>query len=107
MSSDASVTQWLNLLKDGDRAAAGPIWERYFPLLVRRARAALRGKRAMAADEEDIALSALDSFCRGAEKGRFPRLNDRDDLWRLLLIITARKTAHLVRDEHRAKRGGG
>ena len=27
-----------------------------------------------AADEEDVALSAFDSFCRGAEQGRFPRL---------------------------------
>ena len=33
------------------------------------------------ADEEDVALSAFDSFCRGAEQGRFPRLDDRDDLW--------------------------
>ncbi len=33
MSSDGSVTHWLNLLQAGDRAAVGPLWERYFPLL--------------------------------------------------------------------------
>jgi DNA-directed RNA polymerase specialized sigma24 family protein len=105
--SDASVTHWLSLLQAGDRAAARPLWERYFPLLVARARAALRGRPPMAADEEDLALSAFDSFCRGAERGRFPRLDDRDDLWRLLLTFTARKAARLIRDECRDKRGGG
>jgi DNA-directed RNA polymerase specialized sigma24 family protein len=59
------------------------------------------------ADEEDVALSAFDSFCRGAEKGRFPRLEDRDDLWQLLVMITARKAADLVEHERRQKRGGG
>ena len=34
------------------------------------------------ADEEDVALSAFDSLCRGAVEGRFPRLDDRNDLWR-------------------------
>ena len=51
--------------------------------------------------------SAFDSFCRGAEGGRFPRLDDRNDLWRLLLTITARKAYHMARDEARARRGGG
>jgi DNA-directed RNA polymerase specialized sigma24 family protein len=54
-----------------------------------------------------VALSAFDSFCRGAARGHFPRLSDRDDLWRLLVVITARKASHLIRDENRQKRGGG
>jgi len=54
-----------------------------------------------------VALSAFDSFCRGAEKGRFPRLEDRDDLWQLLFMITTRKAADLVQHERRQKRGGG
>ena len=59
------------------------------------------------ADEEDVALGAFDSFCRGAEQGRFPNLNDRHDLWRLLVLLTAGKVARLVRGEFRQKRGGG
>ncbi len=39
--------------------------------------------------------SAFDSFCRGAEQGRFPQLADRDDLWQLLATITARKASDL------------
>ena len=107
MSSDGSVTHWIGLLKAGDRGAARPLWERYFRRLVVRARAALRAVPRRAADEEDAALSAFNSFCQGAEDGRFPRLDDRDDLWRLLLTITARKAMHQARREAAARRGGG
>jgi DNA-directed RNA polymerase specialized sigma24 family protein len=106
--SDADVTHWLNLVQAGDPAAAQPLWERYFRRLVGLARGRLQAlPRRAAADEEDVALSAFDSFCRGAAAGRFPQLGDRDDLWRLLATITARKAQRLVRAEHRQKRGGG
>jgi serine/threonine protein kinase len=59
------------------------------------------------ADEEDVALSAFDSFCRGAAEGRFPQLVDRNDLGQLLVLITARKAIHLLQHERRQKRGGG
>ncbi|HKI38326.1 MAG TPA: ECF-type sigma factor, partial [Gemmataceae bacterium] len=79
----------------------------YFPRLVHLARKQLQGLPRRAADEEDAALSAFDSFCRGAEKGRFPKLDDRDDLWALLVVITARKAIDLHQRENRQKRGGG
>jgi DNA-directed RNA polymerase specialized sigma24 family protein len=107
MSSFGSVTHWLNLLKAGDTAAAQPLWERYFRRLVGLARTKLRGAPRQAADEEDVALSAFDSFCRAAERGRFPRLDDRDDLARLLLMLTARKALNLRKYAQRQKRGGG
>src|SRR6202034_1431934 len=95
MASDAdgSVTRWIGDLKAGGAAAAQPLWERYFDRLVRLARNKLRARprRAAVEDEEDAALSAFDSFCRGAARGRFPRLTDRDDLWRLLVVLTVRK----------------
>jgi DNA-directed RNA polymerase specialized sigma24 family protein len=97
----------LQELKVGDPAAAQQLWERYFRRLVGLARKKLRGLPCRAADEEDVALSALDSFCRNAERGRFPQLADRDGLWRLLVVITARKAAHLARDQGRLKHGGG
>ena len=104
-----SVSRWLSDLKAGDRAAAQPLWDRYFDRLVRLARARLRAARNTAADadEEDAALSAFDSFCAGADRGRFPQLADRDDLWRLLVVITARKVLAQARRSRRQKRGGG
>jgi DNA-directed RNA polymerase specialized sigma24 family protein len=107
MTSDGSVTHWLHLLKAGDRAAAQPLWERYFRRLVALARSRLQGTPRRVADEEDVALSAFDSFCRGAEQGRFPKLEDRDDLWQLLVLLTARKAGQLVRHQCREKRGVG
>jgi DNA-directed RNA polymerase specialized sigma24 family protein len=107
MPSPGSVSQWIDLLQSGDPAAVRPLWERYFGQLVLRARAALRGKANLGADEEDVALSAFDSFCRSAQQGRFPNLADRDDLWRLLMVFTARKAYRLLRDAARHKRGGG
>jgi DNA-directed RNA polymerase specialized sigma24 family protein len=107
MSRQGSVTRWLVPLQASDPAAAQRLWERYFRRLVGLARTKLHGAPRRAADEEDVALSAFDSFCRGAEQGRFPQLAGRDSLWRLLVTITARKAAHQVRDEGRQKRGGG
>ncbi|SRR5579883_486690 len=110
MSSNAegSVTRWIGDLKAGGEAAAQPLWERYFERLVRLARHKLRAspRRAAVEDEEDAALSAFDSFCRGAAGGRFPQLTDRDDLWRLLVVITVRKALHQLERQRAAKRGG-
>jgi DNA-directed RNA polymerase specialized sigma24 family protein len=106
-SSSASVTHWIELLKAGDPVAAQKLWEGYFQRLVGLARKKLQGIRRRAADEEDVALSAFDSFCRGAEQGRYPQISDRDDLWQHLVLITARKAIDLVHHERRQKRGGG
>jgi DNA-directed RNA polymerase specialized sigma24 family protein len=107
MFAPDSVTNWLVQLKVGDPAAAQALWERYFRGMVALARKRLAGARRREADEEDVALSAFDSFCRGAQEGRFPQLADHDDLWRLLVVITARKALDLLARQGRLKHGGG
>jgi DNA-directed RNA polymerase specialized sigma24 family protein len=107
MSSDESTAHWVRRLQNGDHAAAQPLWERYFHRLVPLARAKLQGLPRRAADEEDVALSAFDSFCRGAEAGRFPQLAGGDDLWPLLVVITARKALKWLERERCQKRGAG
>jgi DNA-directed RNA polymerase specialized sigma24 family protein len=104
-----SITRWLGDLKEGDQAAAQPLWERYFARLVVVARGKLRRMRRTTADEdeEDAALSAFNSFCAGAAQGKFPKLADRDDLWRLLVVITARKAIAQAQRQGRKKRGSG
>ena len=107
-----SVTCWLGDSGEGDLAAAQPLWERYFSRLVVVARGKLKRLRRSTADEdeEDAALSAFNSFCGGAARGRFPQLADRDDLWRLLVVITARKAmaqAHEKAKEARWRPGRG
>ncbi len=102
-----SVTLWIRSLELGDEGAAEKLWKRYFEQLVRLARARLAGAHRAVADEEDAALNAFDSFCNGAAQGRFPRLDDRDDLWKLLVVITERKAVDQTVRERRQKRGGG
>jgi DNA-directed RNA polymerase specialized sigma24 family protein len=102
-----SVTQWISALKQGDQSAAQGLWEAYFLRLVGLARGRLRDASRRVADEEDVALSAFDSFCRGAQAGRFPRLDDRNDLWQILVLITVRKAIDLRKYEGRLSRGKG
>jgi DNA-directed RNA polymerase specialized sigma24 family protein len=104
---EGSVTVWIGDLKTGGDAAAQPLWERYFEKLVNLARKRLRGVPHADADEEDAALSAFDSFCRGVKNGRFPRLDDRDDLWRILVVLTRRKAADMIRHGMTQRRGRG
>ena len=104
---ERSVTVWIESLKAGDDGAAQRLWHRYFEALVRLARNRLRGAPRAVADEEDAALNAFDSFFRGVAHGRYPKLDDRDDLWRLLVVITERKAVDQAQRERRQKRGGG
>lgn len=101
-----TVTRLIGELKGGRPDAAQGLWELYFRRMVEMARAKLTGARRGMADEEDIAISAFESFCRGAEDGRFTQLSDRTNLWPLLVSITAHKAVDLIRYQNRQKRGG-
>jgi DNA-directed RNA polymerase specialized sigma24 family protein len=107
MSASTSVTTWLVRLKGGERdEATRRLWEAYFSRLVGRAHTLLGG-RGRGGDAEDLALSAFASFVRAVEQGRFPRLEDRDDLWQVLLVLAARKAGKVFRRELAARHGGG
>ena len=108
--SQGSVTRWIADLKQGatrrplSRSGSGisPEW-----LISRGRGCARRAAETPASDEEDAALSAFDSLCAGLARGQFPQLSDREDLWRLLVVITTRKVMAQARRQLREKRGGG
>jgi DNA-directed RNA polymerase specialized sigma24 family protein len=102
-----SISLCLAMLKKGDQAAAQTLWAAYFQRLVGLARSRLQGLHRGGGDEEDIALSALKSLLVRAERGEFPQLADRDDLWQLLYVITVRKAITLAKRERALRRGGG
>ena len=85
-----SVTDWISGLKSGRQDVVQPLWDRYFKQLVERSREQLCALRSPMTvnDEEDVAVSAFHLLCVGVRKGRFPRLDDRDDLWRILVHLT-------------------
>lgn len=106
MPDTNDVSHWIDQVKYGDSAAANRLWQHYFDRLVRAVRSRLMGQNRAVSDEEDIVLSVFDSFYAAAEKGRFPDLTDRDDLWRLLLRMSARKMIDKRRHDLRQRRGG-
>lgn len=106
MSFPGSVTHWIVALKDGNLSAAQPLWKRYYRQLVALARNKLRSAKRREADEEDVVQVAFHSFFQSVAAGRFPDLNDRDSLWRLLVVITANKALKQIAHEQRLKRGG-
>jgi DNA-directed RNA polymerase specialized sigma24 family protein len=107
MSSADDMTLWVKKLSDGNPAAAQAIWDKYFQRMADFARQKLNRLPQRVADEEDVALSAMHSFCRGVAAGRFPQLADRHDLWLLLVTITARKVYAQMRRQRAVKRGQG
>ena len=108
MSAPLSVTDWLDQLRNGGaNDAHQAIANRYFKKLAGVAKAKIPSAARRAVDEEDVALSTLNSFFVATREGRYPDLRDRTDLWALLLRITICKSINHTEREFAAKRGGG
>jgi DNA-directed RNA polymerase specialized sigma24 family protein len=115
---EGSVTRWIVVLQgknpeqqidpiSGGEAAAQHLWDRYFDRLVRLTRRKFRARAGgVAEDEEDAALKAFESVFSHVAHGRFRRLNDRHDLWRLVAKITVRKALSQIERQGAIKRGG-
>jgi DNA-directed RNA polymerase specialized sigma24 family protein len=58
-------------------------------------------------DAEDVALDAFACFCVGIAKGRFPQISNREDLWRLLFVLTLRRVRDAARRESAKRRHSG
>lgn len=102
--SEGFATHWITELNAGNPRAAQELWDRYFRRIAALARRKLRGLPSAIADEEDVAVSAFRTFFRRAREGQFPQLRGGDDLWPLLVRITACKAFNLQRRERQAKR---
>ncbi len=106
--SNGSVTNWIGQVKaGGEGVAERELWDRYFTRLAALARQQLRDLPPHLRDEEDLALSALNSFFARAQQDGFPLLRDRTDLWQLLAKITVRKAIQRRRYLRAKKRDVG
>ena len=86
--------------------ASEKIWNRYFERLLRFATVRMRGMPKVVADEEDIALSVLESVCmqlRSREDGG-TEYADESGVWSLLVLICKRKIANQYAYQNRGKR---
>ncbi len=108
-SESGSVSNWIVAARQGKSDAAQALWDRYFTRLVRLANSKLgaANKVGVIEDGEDAALSAFGSVFDGLNAGKFPQVEDRDDLWQLLCLITRRKAYDQIERARAQKRGGG
>lgn len=83
----------LSELRGGNEEAARLIWHRFFDRVTHLAQAKLGSIPKRSMDEEDIAISAMNAMFIGVKEGRFNRLENRDDLWQILCMLTSRKVA--------------
>ena len=104
MDSQGSVSCWIDDARTGCDWAAARLWERYHPQLMAVARRKLEGSSRRVADEEDVVVSAFQSFLRRSRGGSYPDLSDRHQLRKLLVTITAHKALNQIRDQKRLKR---
>lgn len=107
MAGEGSITHWIHEVQEGDHVAARRLWERYYQRLVHLARIRLGTSPRRVFDEDDLASRVFESFFQAASAGRFPNLSDRDELWRLLIKMTAQKAIDLNRHDARQRRGAG
>lgn len=91
-----TVTEIIQRVRIGDEAAVQELWNRYSEQIIEVARHSLKNASRRVQDEEDVA---------GITAGGFPELDHRDQLWRLLVVITTRKAATVIEKDHRQKRG--
>ncbi|MCD0459005.1 ECF-type sigma factor [Roseiconus lacunae] len=101
------VTNWFRNLENGDEQAAEKLWEYCFPKMLAHSKRRLPPNFRKALDEEDIALSAFRSLCSRARRGHLQSIQGRDELIKLLTVITTRKTLNHIKFESREKRGSG
>lgn len=107
VDAEGTVTYWLDRLKAGDETAEQKLWQAYGERLANLALKHLRSDQRRAVNEEDVALSAFNTFFVGVRRGRFLRLEDRNDLWQVLVMLTRSKAANQRKHDLRQKRGGG
>ena len=105
-SNYQSVTVLLSQLKQGSGDAATDLWRRYFERMAVVAKKWLLDSPRRIADEEDVAVDVFYSLCDGVKNGRFDQLDDRDDLWKLLVVMTRHKALNQLRHQTAKKRGG-
>ncbi len=106
-NADDSVTEWVHRAQEGDADAMMLLYDRYVSQLEMVAKAKFGNDPRALADEEDIALSVFETLFRNFADGRFSDLQNRNELWYLLLSVTHKKVLTLKQHNNRLKRGGG
>ncbi len=104
MPNEASVTLWINAVRQGDVVAAEKLWQRYFSQLMSQARQRMSNLNRGTYDEEDAALSTFQIVFAKLQSGHYANLSDRNELWQLMLTILVRKISRRFKYQQALKR---
>ena len=104
--SCSSVTEWIEDLRNNDPLATEKIWHRFVNALVSVANKKLKNSCCRIATGEVVAADAFVDFFKKTPDD-FGRLFDRNDLWKILVVITERRAIDAIRREGTISRGGG
>jgi RNA polymerase sigma-70 factor (ECF subfamily) len=93
------VARW----RDGDQGAAKELFDRYADRLMALARRRIGARLASRVDPEDVVQSVFRTVFGRLKQGQF-RIEDQDDLCKLLVRVTVHKTLRQVEFHTAAKR---
>ena len=99
-----SITHWLSQLQAGQAQAAEPIWKRYQEKLVSIATQQLDENPDRSVDGEDLVQSSFGNVCLAVQNGKYPDIDNREDLWGLLYIATVNRVREHYRELRALKR---
>ncbi|MFM2218807.1 MAG: hypothetical protein RL240_3125 [Planctomycetota bacterium] len=99
-----SVTDWLQGLPAGEPDALLGIWKRFYEKVVRLASKELGNQPDRAIDGEDVAQSVFRRVYAGVMSGSYSDIDNRQDLWRLLIVSTHNRVRSHFRAIHAQKR---
>ncbi len=97
VSTSHSVTAWIESLKQGDPTAAEAIWTRFIARVKAMAHDKIQNVPARFGDHDDLAQNVFAAVFDGIQNDRFRQIDSREDLWQILAMVTARRSADLWR----------
>lgn len=109
MDDASSVSDWIvRFRENGNEIAALKLWDRINPRIRELSRRWIQKiGMPVSFDEDDVTVSVFATFCDRLRSGQLPDLNDRDGLWRLVILMTARKANDYAKTALAQKRTNG
>ena len=99
----SQVTMWLRKLESGDAKSASDLYQHFCSRLQLLVKGQIPTHVRATYDQDDVAVSAFHSLFLGIRERRY-QFGNREDFWRLLMVIAERKIAKRIRYETRDKR---
>ena len=104
--NDEEFEKLLDAMQKREEWAFDTFFKTYYDQLVQYAKKKIGSFPLRTLDEEDLALSAMNSLFNCLRENRL-EAQSAVELWQILLAITKRKLINLREQQHTAKRGGG